>query len=34
LIKKNKEGKRRIIEIVKEAKCNREGIIREQKEFE
>jgi hypothetical protein len=34
MIKENKEGKRRIIEIVKEAKYNRKKLIEEQKEFE
>jgi hypothetical protein len=34
LIKENKEGKKRVTEIIQEGKCNIEGIIQEQKEFE
>jgi hypothetical protein len=33
LIKENKEGKKRVMEIIQEGKCKREEIIQEQKEF-
>jgi chromatin segregation and condensation protein Rec8/ScpA/Scc1 (kleisin family) len=33
LIQENKEGKRRMKQVIQEAKCNLERIIQEQKEF-